>query len=169
MSADVRATEGHPALTDQETGLPNRLHFDTVFGFIFAFGARGIPVTLIYLEAEDFPEWRTRTGPPEIQRILRWLGGILSSSVRRSDLAARVDESRFALILVDCNLAGGRLVADRVDLLMDPVRESTGLRFSMGVAAYQREMGLPEELMGGAESALRSARSLGGDRAGFHR
>lgn len=167
--ADIRPSEGHAALTDQETGLPNRLHFDTVFDIIFAFGARGIPVTVVLLEMEGLPAWRTGTGFPEVHRLLRWLGGILTSAVRRSDLAARMDETRFALILVDCNLAGGRLVADRVDLLLDPVREATGLRFSMGVAAYQQEMSMPEELMGGAESALRNARSLGGDRAGFHR
>ena len=60
-------------------------------------------------------------------------------------------------------------MADRLDLSLDPVREATGLRFSMGVAAYQQEMSSPDALMGGAEGALRSARSLGGDRAGFHR
>jgi len=167
--ADMDDWEGHPALTDQETGLPNRLHFDTVFSIIFAFGSRGIPVTVVLLETEDLQGWRTGRSSAEVQRVLRWLGGILTSAVRRSDLAARLDETRFALILVDCNLAGGRLVADRVDLFLDPVREATGLRFNMGVAAYQQEMSSHQELMGGAESALRSARSLGGDRAGFHR
>ena len=166
---DIQFREGQSALTDQETGLPNGLHFDTVFDIIFAFGARGIPVTLVLLEVEELPEWREEKTGAEIQRVLRWLGGILTSSVRRSDLAARTDEARFALILVDCNVAGGRLVADRLDLFLDPVREATGLRFSMGVAAYQQEMSSPEELLGGAEGALRSARALGGDRAGFHR
>ena len=166
---EIQFREGHPALTDLETGLPNGLHFDTVFHIIFAFGARGIPVTVVLLEVEDLSEWREGKSGPEAQRVLRWLGSILTSSVRRSDLAARTDEGRFALVLVDCNVAGGRLVADRLDLSLDPVREATGLRFSMGVAAYQQEMSSPDALMGGAEGALRSARSLGGDRAGFHR
>jgi len=169
IMADVPDSEGHPLLTDEETGLPNKLHFSTVFDFLFAFGARGIPVTLILLEVEGFPGWRSERDPPEIRRVCRWLGELLSSCVRRSDLAARLGDTRFGLILVDCNLAGGRLVADRLDLRLDPVREATGLRFSLGVAAYQGEMARSGELMGGAESALRSARSLGGDRAGFHR
>lgn len=160
---------GHPALTDEETALPNKLHFDTVFEFIFASGARGIPATLILLEVDDFAEWRSERASSEAQRALRGVGEALSAVTRRSDLAARVGESLFALTLVDCNLAGGRLVADRIDLQLDSVREATGLRFSLGIAAYQREMTRPEDLKDGAESALRSARALGGDRAGFHR
>ena len=50
---EIQFREGHPALTDLETGLPNGLHFDTVFHIIFAFGARGIPVTVVLLEVED--------------------------------------------------------------------------------------------------------------------
>jgi diguanylate cyclase (GGDEF)-like protein len=167
--ADMAPRGGHSVLTDQETGLPNRLHFDTVFDIVFAFGARGVPVTLVLLETEGHAGWWADGGPSEVQRGIRGLGEILTSAVRRSDLVARMDETRFALILVDCNVAGGRLVADRIDVLLDPVREATGLRFSMGVAAYQQEMSAPENLMSGAESALRNARSLGGDRAGFHR
>jgi len=29
-------SKGHPALTDVQTGLPNALHWDTVFGVVFA-------------------------------------------------------------------------------------------------------------------------------------
>lgn len=37
----------HPALTDPWTGLPNRPHFDTVFGVTFAAAKRGIPLMLL--------------------------------------------------------------------------------------------------------------------------
>lgn len=159
---------GHPALTDSVTGLPNRLHFETVFGVIFAAGDRGIPLTLILLEVDGFLAWNARVDPRDSQSALRSLGDALATTVRQSDLAARTEEARFAFVLLDCNLAGGRLVADRVDGLLDPLREATGLHFSMGVAAYDREMTRPYDLIGAAEEALRSAQARGGDRVEFH-
>ena len=41
----------HEALTDPVTELPNRLHFDVVYGVAWEAGGRGIPVTLVRIEA----------------------------------------------------------------------------------------------------------------------
>lgn len=161
-------SKGHPALTDAQTGLPNALHWDTVFGVIFAAGDRGIPLTLIILEIDQFLGWAGAREAGEVDRILRTLGADLGNTTRQSDLAARLDEARFAFVLLDCNLAGGRLVADRLDVLLDPIRSEGGLSFSMGVATYDREMTRPEQLIGGAESALRSAQAKGGNRTEFY-
>lgn len=90
-------------------------------------------------------------------------------AVRRSDLVARIDEARFAFCLLDCNLAGAVLVADRVDGLLDEVRGTTGLRFSMGGAAFDLDMKHPEDLLGAAEVSLRAAQAQGGDKMEFHR
>ncbi len=76
--------------------------------------------------------------------------------------------ARVAFVLLDCNLAGGRLVADRLDGLLDPLREEAGLGFSMGVAVYDREMIRSEQLVAAAESALRTAQAQGGNQIEFH-
>jgi len=159
---------GHPALTDAQTGLPNALHWDTVFGVVFAAGDRGIPLTLILVEVDHFPGWVGEKSPEEVAATLRALGSALGSTTRQSDLVARVDESRFAYVLLDCNLAGGRLVADRLDGLLQPVRDASGLGFSMGVASYLKDMVRSEQLVKAAESALRSAQAQGGDQIEFH-
>jgi diguanylate cyclase (GGDEF)-like protein len=161
-------SQGHPALTDAQTGLPNALHWDTVFGIVFAAGDRGIPLTLILLEADHFLGWAREKSPDEVESMLNALGVALGSTTRQSDLAARLDERRFAFVLLDCNLAGGRLVVDRLDSLLDPVREMSGLTFSMGVATYQKEMVRSEQLVAAAESALRTAQSRGGDQIEFY-
>jgi diguanylate cyclase (GGDEF)-like protein len=161
-------SQGHPALTDAQTGLPNLLHWDTVFGIVFAAGDRGIPLTLIFVEVNHFLGWAGEKSSEEVDSTLRALGLALGNTTRQSDLAARLDESRFAFVLMDCNLAGGRLVADRLDSLLDPVREASGLGFSMGVATYQKDMVRSEQLVAGAESALRTAQTRGGDQIEFH-
>jgi diguanylate cyclase (GGDEF)-like protein len=160
-------SKGHPALTDAQTGLPNALHWDTVFGIVFAQGDRGIPLTLILLEIDDLSVWADDRDSGEIDRMFSSLGSSLGNTTRSSDLAARVGEARFAFILMDCNMAGGRLVADRLDLLLNPHRESSGLSFSFGVAVYNREMLQSEQLIADAEAALRAAQAGGENQIEF--
>jgi len=160
---------GHPALTDDETGLPNRLHFDTVFQVVFATAPRGVPISVLLLEIEGFKEWMARTGPDEQIRILRTLGSTLSPLVRMSDLLARSGEDRFNIGLVDCNLAGAILVADRIDSTLDNLRASTGLAFNIGGAVFDMDMHTPEDLLDAAEDALQAAATKGVNQTEFYR
>jgi diguanylate cyclase (GGDEF)-like protein len=165
---DPHGPAGHPALTDQQTGLPNRLHFDTVFEVVFATGSRGVPVAILLLEIDRFPDWVARTDAAEVNRILRTLGNAFVPLVRRSDLFARTEESRFALCLVDCNLPGAVLVAHRVSDFLASFRPATGLGFCMGGAAFDEDMQRPGDLLGAAESALRVAQGKGTNQMEFY-
>jgi len=166
---DTPCSGGHPALTDEQTGLPNRLHFDTVFKVVFSTGSRGVPSTVLLLEIEGFTEWSGGMERAEVSQVLRFLAGLLRPVLRGTDVLARFDEARFVFCLLDCNLAGGALVADRIDGLLDSIREATGLRFSMGGAVFDREMNEPEDLLGAAEASLRIAHGRGGDQVEFSR
>ena len=166
---ELHAAGKHPALTDQETGLPNRLHFDTVFGVFFATGSRGLALTVLLVEVDGFRGWAGSTDPDEVVRLLRLVGLTLTPVVRKTDLVARVGEARFAFCLLDCNLAGGVLVADRVDGLLDSIRNASGLGFSLGGAVFDPDMGSPADLLAAAESALRAAQDRGPNQLEFHR
>lgn len=160
---------GHPALTDEETGLPNQLHFDTVFQVLFATGRRGVPMTILLLEIEGFEAWSGSGDPAEVGRLFRSVGGSLAPTVRQSDLVARTGETRFSFFLLDCNMAGAVLVADRIDDLLDNVRARTKLGFSLGAAVFHLDMKHPEDLVGAAEEALRIAQARGPNQMEFHR
>ena len=95
------------------------------------------------------------------------MGDALENTTRKTDLSARTREERFAFLLLDCNLAGGRLVADRLNLVLEPIREMTGMGFSTGVAALTREMTRFEDLVGAAEEALRKAQARGENQMEF--
>ncbi len=151
----------HPALTDEETGLPNRLHFDTVFEVVFAAARRGIPLTLLLVEIDDFAGWSSQAGSSRAARTLRALGMTLVGSVRTCDLVARTQENRIALALLDCELSGGGVVADRLQSLMVSFRKDTGLSVSIGGAQARSSMMHLEDLVGAAEHALRVAQSRG--------
>lgn len=158
----------HPALTDPQTGLPNALHWETVFGVVFAAGGRRIPLTLIIMEIDEFQGWAAEKPHEDVEQAFGTLGSLMSNATRQTDLMARLEESRFAFGLLDCDLNGGRLVADRLDSLLRPVGEETGMSFSTGVAATDRQTFSPGQLVGAAEAALRMARAQGGNQIEYH-
>ena len=54
---------GHPAITDQVTGLANRLHFELVYSYLFSGGNRGLSFTVMLLSVggpDGVPESRLR-------------------------------------------------------------------------------------------------------------
>jgi len=162
-------SRGHPALTDNQTDLPNQLHFQTVFDVLFAAAVRGIPFTLLFMEIGGYFQWARETDAEEVERVLRTIGATLRPVVRRTDILARVGETRFAACLLDCNLAGAVLVADRIDGLLDPIREACGLSFNQGAAAFDMDMRHSQDLVAAAEAALESAQRQGPDKMEFHR
>jgi len=167
--SDTERRGRHPALIDEETGLPNRLHFDTVFDVLFENGARGFHSTVLLLGIDGYDGWIAGKMPEEAVRLVRMVGRTLVPLVRKADLLARTGETRFTMGLVDCNLAGAVLVADRIDGELDSIRESTGLGFSLGGAGFDHDMKTPEDQMGAAEAALEAARSRGPNQMEFHR
>lgn len=160
---------GHPALTDDESGLPNQLHFDTVFRVVFHTGRRGVPLAVLILEIRDFQAWKARTQPDEQARVLRILGAALRPVVRGSDLLSRSGEDRFAVGLLDCNVAGAILVADRIEHVLDPIKETTGLAFNIGGAVFDMDMREPKDLFAASEDALKAARTKGANKIEFYR
>ncbi len=162
-------SESHPALTDQKTGLPNRLHFETVLKPLFAGGRRGLLLSIILLEIDDVDEWQRDADAGEVDRVLRLVGTTMAPAIRESDLLARVEEGRFVVCLIDCNMAGAVLVADRIDGLLDPVRSGSGLGFSIGGATFDPGMGQPQDLLKAAEDSLRVAQGRGRNQMEFRR
>lgn len=146
---------GHPALTDDLTGLPNRLHFEAVYRVVFRAVNRGIPVSVAVLEVDGYV-----AGSEEGLAMVKRAGERLRPTVRGADLLARVDAARFFLLLFDCNPQGARIAADRYQehLSID------GITVSVGVASTARGESPrdPRELISAAEDALARARTMGG-------
>ncbi len=155
---------GHPALTDPLTGLANRLHFETVYRIVFEEGDRGIPITILFLDLDNFTEFQERTSEARSDEVIREVGQLLNNMTRVTDLLAYMGGDRFCLLLVDCNLPGGLLVADRCQMFLDDFRADTGIGFSIGIATYRKEMEARQELLDAAEQALNEAKAAGGDR-----
>ncbi len=139
---------GHPVLTDEDTGLGNRLLFDLVYGYLFQAADRGVPVTLLLL-----------TTPAVDRDTLRVLGERVQAATRSADLVAHLGSGRFITVLLGANLSGGRVAADRIELAVQGV--ATG-PLSIGLAQFRPGMKEPSELLKAVDAAVRRAEAAGG-------
>lgn len=138
----------HPALTDERTGLPNQLQFETVFRFLFAAADRGVALALMTVEM-DTPDEAAFTSA-----VAR-----LAAVTRSSDLLAHLGDGRFVTILIGCNQHGAQVVADRV---VGVLADFLGSGYAVGVAAFNGTMQQPSELLDALEAAVADARARGG-------
>jgi len=153
--------QGHPALTDPLTGLPNRLHFETVYRLVLRAVERGIPVSLAILEIDGLEKHTLDRGRAGADELVRFVADRFRRISRGADLLARVEEGRFFLLLFDCNTHGARIAADRFQDQLDSDEEPE-LSVSVGVASSNREESYQaDELISFAERALAQAQSLG--------
>ena len=141
----------HPALTDEETGLANRLHFDLVYNYLFEAGNRGLPFTIMLVS--------TGSAVSIGDEMIRALGKAIEKTTRASDLVSHVGSGRYVVLLIGTNLQGGRIAADRVDLALGGIAPG---KVSFGLAAYSEDMEKSEELLRAADTALRAAEGAGG-------
>lgn len=139
---------GHPALTDGATGLANRLQFELVYSYLFHGADRGVPLTVLLVSTSDRGEDALQDVGSRLQRV-----------TRAADLVAYLEHGRFAILLLGCNLSGGRIAADRVEAAL---AGAVGGGTALGLASYHAEMKEPHELLEAADRALRAAEEHGG-------
>ncbi len=153
-SGDVGAGElarTHPALTDVDTGLANRLHFDLVYNYLFVAGDRGLPFTvmLVSVGADE------GTSKEDVRRI----GGVIEQTSRSADLVSHMGGGRFVVLLLGSNVPGARIAADRIESALQSFAPGV---VSFGLAAYADEYESPQALMRAADTALLTAEAAGG-------
>lgn len=139
---------GHPALTDEVTGLANRLHFELVYSYLFEGADRGVPLTVLLVAI-----------PEQSERELAAVGEVIQQVTRSSDLVAHLGHGRFVVLLLGTNVSGARIAADRLeDSLAGVLAEPA----AMALAAYRDDMKEPHQLLEAADRALRTAQEHGG-------
>lgn len=141
----------HPALTDVQTGLANRLHFDLVYSYLFEAGDRGLPFTVMLVSA-DMDE---STSPDHVRKV----GQAIERTTRSSDLVSHVGNGRHVVLLLGTNLQGGRIAADRVEMALEGLAPGA---ISFGLAAFSEDFESAQDLLRAADTALLTAEAAGG-------
>jgi diguanylate cyclase (GGDEF)-like protein/PAS domain S-box-containing protein len=140
------------AFSDPLTGLPNRARLEQV---MYDTHRRGEPLTLLYLDLDDFKTVNDSLGHGAGDELLCVVAKRLKNIVREDDLVARIGGDEFALLLPGADEAGATEVVTR---LLE--RLPSGRSVSFGVAEWDmRETA--SELLARADARMYAAKRRG--------
>lgn len=157
--------------TDGLTGVGNRRLFDQLLQTEWQRATRaGRPLALLMVDIDHFKQYNDCYGHVSGDDCLRRVATLLRSCAGRGgESVCRYGGEEFAVLLVDTDLAGAQVVAQRcldsvrlaaIEHVGSPVRRSVSL--SIGVAAFVPQNGDPaQRLIQAADTALYEAKQAG--------
>ena len=129
----------HLARTDSLTGLYGRRAFEDRLehGLVLAH-RRKAPLTLAYVDVDDFKAINETHGHKGGDDVLRIIGRVFKGSLREADTAARVGGDEFALVLTDTDNRGAQQIISKLagDLREAFAAENWVVTCSIGVVTF---------------------------------
>jgi diguanylate cyclase (GGDEF)-like protein len=153
---------------DALTRLPNRLLFDEVAERNLALAQRtGEPMAVLAVDLDGFKGVNDKLGHATGDRVLQEVARRIQSSIRASDIAARIGGDEFLVALSSVERGSVLEMAERmVALLSQPYNDADlPVSASVGVAIYPEHGQTLAVLAASADSALYEAKDLGKHRA----
>ncbi|HEX4670019.1 MAG TPA: bifunctional diguanylate cyclase/phosphodiesterase [Solirubrobacterales bacterium] len=145
------------ATRDGLTDLPNHRAFDEELAQIAAAAARNrAPLALALLDLDHFKLINDRYGHPQGDELLRRVAGVLRDG-RSADRGYRIGGDEFALLLLNTDEQGARILIQRLSRTLTEAEASA----SIGVAQLRPGLSA-EELRAQADAALYEAKRRGG-------
>ena len=126
----------------------------------------GRPLSLLYLDIDDFKAVNDRFGHEAGDRVLVDVGHALHCTVRTVDTVARLGGDEFAVLMPETAAvaAGAAAERSRSELTRLTTPDGQAVRCSIGVATFTQPPGSVTELMQAADLLMYAAKSGGKDR-----
>ena len=140
------------ASTDTLTGLLSRREMESAIETLFYGDAAGH--ILLYCDLDRFKEVNDVAGHAAGDKLLADIGEIIRKSVRRDDLSARMGGDEFCVLLRNCSLDRGRIIAEEIR------SKTTGYRLAWGTDYFSVGMSIgvaPSGAVNDADSLFRLA------------
>jgi diguanylate cyclase (GGDEF)-like protein len=156
------------AATDPLTGLYNRRHFGRVLDQLFAEVRRyDQDLSCAMIDLDGYKQLNDTLGHQIGDQLLAMAGRVISTNMRRMDVAARYGGDEFVLLMPHAGAHEAALVAGRI---RDEFRQASaatlqrdhGVTMSIGVAsARQTQVPAGDQLVARADAALYRAKESG--------
>ena len=154
------------SMTDALTGLYNHRRFHELLTETLSGERADDEVALLFCDIDFFKQLNDRYGHLVGDDVLRRVSRILTSSIRRGDVAARYGGDEFCLLLrgagIDKALEVAERVRERVAELYVQAGDA-GVSISIGVATLSEHRD-GKELLASADDAMYAAKQAGRDR-----
>lgn len=169
---ELHSREAYRAAIDSLTGLYN---LEFLVGFLqqqllFSFRQR-LPVGMAIIDVDNFTKINEEHGYELGDNVLNTIASKLSQITRSSDLIARYGGDQFAVVLPNTDLAGTRVLGEKVRSEMEFAsftqtngRKGPKVTVSVGCANFNMEDLNPETILRDAKVALRKAKEEGRNR-----
>lgn len=152
------------ARTDGLTGVINASAFRDAAAEVLGLGSRhGRPLTLAFVDLDDFKSVNDARGHAEGDRVLCAVAGALQASVRGTDLIGRVGGDEFALLLPETGEDGARTVLAKVRENLESAIGSGGwpVGISIGAAIFPVAPKDPDHAVRQADGLMYRAKKTG--------
>ncbi len=161
-----RALATQLSLHDAMTGLANRRAFDSFLAEGFGLAKRhGHALSLMLLDIDRFKSYNDDYGHPAGDELLKKLGVLIASLARETDLVARIGGEEFAVALPETDLAGARVIAERVRAAVEHSQLfRRAVTVSIGIAAMSDTTADPANLIQDCDALLYRAKAAGRNR-----
>ncbi len=127
------------------------------------------PVGLVVMDIDRLGSINEKHGYDAGNQVLKHFAGVIRDSVRESDLMARFDDDRFALLLPNCDAKDAKRVIQRIQnlILSEPLevgKATIKIPFSCGVVSFAGKVAKFNLMVNRATEALERAKGKGGNR-----
>jgi diguanylate cyclase (GGDEF)-like protein len=145
------------ARTDPLTGIPNRRAFvEAAAVEIERMRRTGQPITVAYLDCDDFKRVNDLLGHVEGDLLLAAVGATLRDGTRAIDVVARLGGDEFGLLLIGTDGPTAEAALDRLrDALLAATRENGwGVNFSVGAVTFLGPPRSVDDMIGRADELM---------------
>ncbi len=134
----------HMATIDELTKISNRRGFVTLAQSSISLCARqGVPVSLAYIDLDQFKPINDEYGHAEGDRALVAFAGLMRKCFRQSDIIGRLGGDEFAVLLTNTQVEEAKEIVNRFrDLLVvfnRQINRGYDLEFSEGIVSFKPE------------------------------
>lgn len=158
------------ARSDPVTGLFNARAFLEQLEYHLALAAReGEPISLAYLDLDDFKRINDEGGHSEGDRVLRLVADTLMASVRRTDLVARVGGDEFVLLIMDADQNAAEIMIAKLKHLLQTTfnTERAMITCSIGCVTFQGQPPSADDALRSADLLMYTVKSQGKNAVAF--
>ncbi|MGC9008575.1 MAG: diguanylate cyclase, partial [Halothiobacillaceae bacterium] len=155
------------ATTDQLTGLGNRhLFFELAARYLARAEREGQTVCMLVADVDHFKLVNDQHGHATGDKILRAVGDVLRTSLRKEDVVARYGGEEFVILLPNCSAEDALAKAEKIRRDCEQL-DASGVRLTISIGVACFDPGDPESLdslFSRADKALYDAKRLGRNR-----
>lgn len=151
---------------DGLTGVFNHRFFhDTLRGKITISEKENKPLSMVFIDIDFFKHYNDLNGHQKGDEVLRKIGSLLKSTVRRQDIVARYGGEEFAVLLPDTTEDDAIIIAERIRKKIEETyfygeenQPNGKLTASIGISVYPDKAKSDIELIKSADDALYRAK-----------